>query len=73
MSIPNPTFQLLAKADFSPYLEAMTSQVLSQFFNQGVISSRAVLQPPPKEILVRRLPSKKEKLERAPFSFRGAG
>jgi putative nucleotidyltransferase with HDIG domain len=69
VSIPNPTFQLLAKAEFSPYLEAMTSQVLGQLFNQGVISSRAVLQPPPKEILVRRLPSKKEKLERPPFSF----
>jgi cyclic-di-AMP phosphodiesterase PgpH len=69
VSIPNPTFQLLAKSEFSPYLEAMTSQVLSQFFNQGVINSRAVLQPPPREILVRRLPSKKEKLERPPFSF----
>ena len=69
VSIPNPTFQLLAKAEFSPYLEAMTSQVLAQLFNQGVISSRTVLQPPPKEILVRRLPSKKEKLERSPFSF----
>ena len=69
VSIPNPTFQLLAKAEFSPYLEAMTSQVLGQLFNLGVISSRAVLQPPPKEILVRRLPSKKEKLERPPFSF----
>jgi putative nucleotidyltransferase with HDIG domain len=69
VTIPNPTFQLLAKSDFSPYLEAMTSQVLSQFFNQGVVSSRTILQPAPKEILVRRLPSKKEKLERAPFSF----
>ena len=69
VSIPNPTFQLLAKAEFSPYLEAMTSQVLSQFFNQGVISSRTILQPAPKEILVRRLPSKKETLERPPFSF----
>ena len=69
VSIPNPTFQLLAKGDFSPYLEAMTSQVLTQFFNQGVVSSRNVLQPPPKQILVRRLPSKKETLERPPFSF----
>ncbi len=69
VSIPIPTFQLLAKGDFSPYLEAMTSQVLTQFFNQGVVSSRNVLQPPPKQILVRRLPSKKETLERPPFSF----
>jgi len=69
VSIPNSTFSLLLKTDFSPYLEAMTSQVLGQFFSQGVISSRAVLQPPPKEILVRRLPSQKEQLEQAPFSF----
>ncbi len=73
VSIPNPTFQLLAKGDFSPYLEAMTSQVLTQFFNQGVVSSRNVLQPPPKQILVRRLPSKKETLERPPFSFLETG
>ena len=69
VSIPNSTFQLLAKLEFSPYLEAMTSQVLVQFFNQGVISSRIVQQPSPREILVRRLPSKKEHLERAPFPF----
>ena len=69
VSIPNSTFSLLVKTDFSPYLEAMTSQVLGQFFHQGVISSRTVLQPPPKEILVRRLPSQREQLEQAPFSF----
>ena len=69
VSIPNSTFSLLVKTDFSPYLEAMTSQVLGQFFNQGVISSRTILQPPPKEILVRRLPSQKEQLEPAPFPF----
>ena len=69
VSIPNSTFQLLAKLEFSPYLEAMTGQVLVQFFNQGVIGSRIVQQPSPREILVRRLPSKKEHLERAPFPF----
>lgn len=69
VTIPNPTFQVLAKAEFSPYLEAMTCQVLDQFFNQGVISSHAIMHPPPKQILVRRLPSKKETLEKAPFSF----
>jgi putative nucleotidyltransferase with HDIG domain len=69
VTIPNPTFQVLAKAEFSPYLEAMTCQVLDQFFNQGVISSHAIMQPPPKQILVRRLPSRKETLEQAPFSF----
>lgn len=69
VSIPTPTFQLLAKSDFSPYLEAMTCQVLNQFFNQGVISGRNVLEPSLKEITVRRLPSKKETLERVPVAF----
>jgi len=69
VSIPNSTFQLLARLEFSPYLEAMTGQVLVQFFNQGVIGSRIVQQPSPREILVRRLPSKKEHPERAPFPF----
>ncbi len=69
VTIPNPTYQLLAKAEFSPYLEAMISQVLGQFFTQGVISSRSVIQPEYQEILVRHLPSRKEQLERAPFSF----
>ena len=47
----------------------MISQVLTQFFNQGVISSRNALQPQPQEILVRRLPSTKETLERARLSL----
>ncbi len=67
--IPNSTFHLLAKNEFSPYLEAMVSQVLVQFFNQGVIGSRTVLQPEPREISLRRLPSRKETLERPPYSF----
>ncbi|MFZ5448064.1 MAG: HD family phosphohydrolase [Thermodesulfobacteriota bacterium] len=69
VSIPKPTFQLLAKSEFSPYLEAMLNQILAQFFSQGVISSRTILQSEPREILVRRLPSHKETLERPPFSF----
>ena len=69
VTIPNPTFHLLAKSDFSPYLEAMVSQVLVQFFNQGVISGRNVLLPEPRDILLRRLPSRKETLERPPYSF----
>ena len=69
VSIPNSTFQLLAKMDFSPYLEAMTTQVLVQFFNQGVISSRSICSRLPKDIMLRRLPSKKEQLERPPFGF----
>ena len=69
VTIPKPTFHLLAKAEFSPYLEAMVSQVLAQFFNQGVLSGHAILNPEPREILVRRLPSRKETLERPPFAF----
>jgi putative nucleotidyltransferase with HDIG domain len=67
--VPKPAFHLLAKAEFSPYLEAMVSQVLTQFFRQGVISSRAILKPEPREILVRRLPSRLEAVERPPFNF----
>ena len=69
VSVPKPAFHLLAKAEFSPYLEAMVSQVLTQFFRQGVISSRAILKPEPREILVRRLPSRLEAVERPPFTF----
>jgi putative nucleotidyltransferase with HDIG domain len=69
VTVPKPTFHLLAKAEFSPYLEAMVSQVLAQFLKQGVISSRAVLKPEPQEILVRRLPSRQEAVERPPFAF----
>jgi putative nucleotidyltransferase with HDIG domain len=69
VAIPNPTFHLLAKNEFSPYLEAMASQVLSQFFNQGVISNRGVMNPEIKEIVLRRLPSRNESLIRAPFGF----
>ena len=69
VTVPKPTFHLLAKAEFSPYLEAMVSQVLTQFLRQGVISSRAMLKPEPREILVRRLPSRQEAVERPPFAF----
>ncbi len=69
VTVPKPTFHLLAKADFSPYLEAMISQVLTQFFNQGIISGRTTLQPEPREIIVRRLPSLKERVERPPYPF----
>jgi cyclic-di-AMP phosphodiesterase PgpH len=69
VTIPKPTFHLLAKAEFSPYLEAMISQVLGQFFTQGVVSGRSILNPEPREIMVRRLPSHKETLVRPPFPF----
>jgi len=69
VTVPKPTFHLLAKAEFSPYLEAMVNQVLAQFLKQGVISNRALLKPEPQEILVRRLPSRQEAVERPPFAF----
>jgi putative nucleotidyltransferase with HDIG domain len=69
VTVPKPTFHLLAKSEFSPYLEAMVSQVLAHFLRQGVISSRAMLKPEPREILVRRLPSREEVAERPPFAF----
>jgi putative nucleotidyltransferase with HDIG domain len=69
VTIPKPTFHLLAKAEFSPYLEAMVSQVLGQFFKQGVISNHSILQPEPREILLRRLPSLKEEVVHPPYSF----
>ncbi|MDP1761246.1 MAG: hypothetical protein Q8L43_03400, partial [Deltaproteobacteria bacterium] len=69
VTVPRPTFHLLAKAEFSPYLEAMVSQVLTQFLRQGVISNRTILKPEPREILVRRLPSREEAVERPPFAF----
>ncbi|OGP69556.1 MAG: hypothetical protein A2Z73_02105 [Deltaproteobacteria bacterium RBG_13_60_28] len=68
-TIPTSTFQLLAKSEFSPELEALVNQVLAQFLRQGVISSRNLLMPEPKEILVRRLAARKEMLERPPFPF----
>ncbi len=69
VTVPKPTFHLLAKADFSPYLEAMISQVVGQFLHQGVISSRAILQPEPQKIQLRRLPSRQETLLRPPYPF----
>jgi cyclic-di-AMP phosphodiesterase PgpH len=71
VSIPEPTFHLLAKAEFSPYLEAMVSQMLEQFYNRGIISNRSLISPEIREIQVRRLPSHKEQLETAPFPFLG--
>jgi hypothetical protein len=69
VTIPKPTFHLLAKAEFSPYLEAMISQVLGLFCQQGVISSRTMVQPEARMILLRRLPSLKEQLLRQPYPF----
>ncbi len=67
--IPNTTFHLLAKGEFSPYLEALVSQMLTRLYQKGVVGSRAILTPDHKEIVVRRLPSQKEEVERPPYSF----
>ena len=69
VSIPNSTFHLLARSELSPQLEDLINQVLAQFYRQGVISSRSLLTPEPKEITVRRLPSRKETVEHPPFAF----
>jgi putative nucleotidyltransferase with HDIG domain len=68
-TIPTSTFQLLVKSEFSSHLEGLIGQVLGQFFRQGVIGSRTMLRPEPREILVRRLPSRQEKVEHPPFPF----
>jgi cyclic-di-AMP phosphodiesterase PgpH len=67
--IPTPTFQLLAKAEFSPAVESLISQVLEQVYQQGVIASRSLLQLKPRKILLRRLNSGEEQVLQAPFSF----
>ena len=69
ISIPAPTFYLLAKGDFSPTQEALINQVLENFFHQGVINNRSLLNPEPKEILLRRLPSRQEQVLRPPYHF----
>jgi putative nucleotidyltransferase with HDIG domain len=72
-SVSNSTFFLLAKAEFSPQIEALINQVLGSFFRQGIISSRNIFQPETKEIVVRRLPSRQEQVERPPFPFLDLG
>ncbi|MEW6388369.1 MAG: HDIG domain-containing metalloprotein [Thermodesulfobacteriota bacterium] len=69
VSIPNPTFFLLAKGGFSPTQEALVNQVLENFFHQGVLSNRSLLNPEPQEILLRRLPSRQEQILRRPYYF----
>ncbi len=69
ISLPVATFQLLAKSEFSPALEALMGQVLEQVYRQGVIASQALPQPRPKEIVLRNLTSLEEKIVQAPFAF----
>ena len=67
--IPIPTFQLLAKAEFSPALETLIVQVLKQVYRQGVIASGTLFQIKPNKILLRKLPSGEEQEMQAPFPF----
>ncbi len=67
--LPTTSFRLLAKAKFSPAVEALVNQVIQQVSHQGVIASRSFPQPEPKMILVRRLPSGKEQVLRTPYPF----
>jgi len=69
VSLPSPIFYLLAKAEFSPTLEALTVQILRQFYQQGVITGRTLPQPEPKTILLRRLPSRQEQVLTPPYPF----
>ena len=69
INLPQTTFLMLVKAEFSPYLEALTGQVLGQFYRQGIISQRFMPTPETREIVLRRLPSRGESLDRAPFPF----
>ncbi|MFW6126951.1 MAG: HD family phosphohydrolase [Thermodesulfobacteriota bacterium] len=67
--IPTSTFLLLAKADFSPTVEALIVQVLEQVYQQGIVASRALDQLKPRRILLRRLNTGEEQVIQAPFSF----
>jgi cyclic-di-AMP phosphodiesterase PgpH len=69
ITLPTATFQLLAKAEFSPALETLIVQVLEQMYRQGVIEGRDLPEPKPKEILLRRLNSQEEQIVKAPFPF----
>ncbi len=69
VSLPNATFQLLVKAEFSPALETLIVHVLSQIYRQGIIASQSLPDPKPKEILLRRLSTQEEQVLRAPYPF----
>ena len=69
VSLPNTSFSLLAKANFSPTVETLINQVIQQVCHQGVIADRALPQPEPKRIRVRRLPSREEQVLQTPYPF----
>jgi cyclic-di-AMP phosphodiesterase PgpH len=67
--LPPSTFNLLLKTEFSPAVEALVNQIISQFYYQGTISNRALPKPEPEDILLRRLPSRREQVIKSPFPF----
>jgi cyclic-di-AMP phosphodiesterase PgpH len=68
-TIPKSTFQLLARAEFSPALETLIVQVLEQMYQPGIIAKQSFPETKPKEMLLRRLSSQKEQIVKAPFPF----
>jgi putative nucleotidyltransferase with HDIG domain len=68
-NLPAATFQLLAKSEFSPALEALIFQVLEQFYREGIVASNTIPNPQPKEIILRHLSTKEEQIIKAPFPF----
>jgi putative nucleotidyltransferase with HDIG domain len=69
VNLPAATFQLLAKSESSPALEALIFQVLEQFYRQGIVASNTIPNPQPKEIILRRLSTREEQIVKAPFPF----
>lgn len=69
VSLPGPAFLLLARGDFSPSLEALAKRLVQEFCRQGIIGPRTLPTPEPKEITLRRLPSRKEQVVNPPFPF----
>jgi len=69
VSLPGPTYLLLARGDFSPSLELLAQRLVEEFCRQGVIGPRSLPTPEPKEIVLRRLPSRKEQVLTPPFPF----
>ncbi len=69
VSLPNSTFYLLAKAEFSPTHELLVNQVLRQFFQRGVISSSILPGLEGRQIMLRQLPSRQEQKLSPPYPF----
>ncbi|MGQ9687962.1 MAG: HD family phosphohydrolase [Desulfobaccales bacterium] len=69
VTLPNATFQLLVKSEFSPALESLMGQVLQQMYQPGIIARNALPDPRTKEILLRRLSTGAEQIIKAPFPF----